>query len=95
MQSQSGDFSISVNGIGVVSVTSSNSGNIQVPIGASISTSVNAGASSQLIAQAALFITDNGTTIYNEDTQGSPFAGESHSYTASGDGTIDATASEF
>jgi hypothetical protein len=95
MQAQSGDFSISVNGIGVVSVTSTNSGNIQVPIGATISTSVGAGASSQLIAQADLFITDNGTTIYNENTQGSPFAGESHTYTASGDGSISGTAYEF
>jgi hypothetical protein len=94
-QSQSGDFSISVNGIGVVSVTSSNSGNIEVPIGASISTSVGAGASSQLIAQADLIVTDNGITIYNESTQGFPSAGESYSYTASGDGSIDATASEF
>ena len=95
LQAQSGDFSISVNGNQVVSVTSSNSGNIQVPIGASISTSVGAGASSQLIAQADLFIIDNGTTIYNENTQGFPFAVESHSYTASGDGSISGTAYEF
>jgi hypothetical protein len=94
-QAQSGDFSISVNSVVVVSVTSSSSGNIEVPIGASISTSVGAGASSQQNAQAALFIIDNGTTIYNEDTIGSPSAGESYSYTASGDGSIDATASEF
>jgi hypothetical protein len=94
-QAQSGDFSISVNSVVVVSVTSSSSGNIEVPINASIATSVGAGASSQQNAQAALFIIDNGTTIYNEDTIGSPFAGESYSYTASGDGSIDATASEF
>jgi hypothetical protein len=94
-QSQSGDFSISVNSVVVVSVTSSSSGNIEVPINASIATSVGAGASSQQNAQAALFIIDNGTIIYNEDTIGSPSAGESYSYTASGDGSIDATASEF
>jgi hypothetical protein len=94
-QAQSGDFSISVNSVVVVSVTSSSSGNIEVPIDASIATSVGAGASSQQNAQAALFIIDNGTIIYNEDTIGSPSAGESYSYTASGDGSIDATASEF
>jgi hypothetical protein len=91
----SGDFSISVNGSTVVSVTSTNSGQITVPANATITANVGAGAQSMLIAQADLIINNDGTQIYNHSTQGYPFAGETYTYTATGNGTIDATAYEF
>jgi hypothetical protein len=91
----SGDFSISVNGITVVSVTSNNSGQITVPANATITANVGAGAQSALIAQADLIINNDGTQIYNHSTQGDPFAAETYTYTATGNGTIDATAYEF
>ena len=48
-----------------------------------------------LIAQADLIITNSGTQIYNHSTQGYPSAGETYTYTATGNGTIDALAYEF
>jgi hypothetical protein len=43
-----------------------------------------------------LAVNDNGTTLYNNSTQGSPFAGESYgAYPATGDGSISAAAYEF
>jgi hypothetical protein len=78
-----------------VYATGNNSGTITVPENATISTVVGAGASTFLIAQADLIIYDNGTQIYNNSQQGVPTAGNSHSYTATGNGTIDASSSEF
>jgi hypothetical protein len=92
---QSGEFSINVDSVPVVYATSSNSGQITVSPGAYIITSVSAGASSLLIADAALSVNDNGTTVYNNNTQGYPFAGETYSYNATGNGSIAGTAYEF
>jgi hypothetical protein len=92
---QSGDFSITVNGISVVSVTSVSSGQITVPENANIFTSVGAGASSQLIASVSLIIYNAGTEIYNDVAEGTPFAGDSYNYTATGNGTISASSSEY
>jgi hypothetical protein len=92
---QSGEFTITVGGIVVVNTTITNSGQITVVPGASINTSVGAGAQSPLTAQADLLINDNGTQIYNNSQQGYPFAGNNHTYTATGNGTISATAYEF
>jgi hypothetical protein len=92
----SGNFSISVNSIQVVSVTSTGSGTISISPGDYVETAVGAGASSFLIAQADLLVQDNFITLYNNSTQGYPFAAESFGpYYPSGDGNIDATASEF
>jgi len=76
-------------------VTSNSSGQITVPENSAIGVSVSAGATSPLIAQADLIITDAGTQIYNNSQQGTPFAGLLHNYTATGNGTISAQASEF
>ena len=92
---QSGDFSITVNGVAAVSVTSNNSGQITVPPNATISTSVGAGAQSMLIAQADLIVINDGDNLYNHSTQGYPFAGETYTFTAVGNGTISAIAYEF
>jgi hypothetical protein len=92
---QSGEFSITVNGSVPVYVSSNSSGQITVPVNAAIGVSVSAGATSPLIAQADLIITDAGTQIYNDSQQGTPFAGLLHNYTATGNGTISAQASEF
>jgi hypothetical protein len=92
---QSGEFSINVDSVPVVYATSSNSGQITVSPGAYIITSVSAGASSGLIADAGLTVNDNGTTVYNNNTQGSPFAGETYSYNATGNGSIAGTAYSF
>jgi hypothetical protein len=57
---------------------------------------VSAGAQSFLIAEAGLAVNDNGTTLYNNSTQGYPFAYESYgAYPATGNGSISATAYEF
>jgi hypothetical protein len=93
---QSGNFSISVNGIQVVYTTVGNSGQIVVSPGDYVSAVVGAGAQSPLIAQADLTVTDNGTTIYTNSSQGYPFAGESYGpYYPSGNGAIYGTSYEF
>ena len=93
---ETGEFTITVDSIAVVSVTSNGGGQITVAPGASIVTSVSAGAQSALIAQADLVVNDNGTTLYNESSQGDPFAGESYgAYTATGNGSITASSYEF
>jgi hypothetical protein len=92
---QSGDFSITVNGSTPVYATSTTSGQITVPIDAAIGVSVSAGATSPLIAQTSLIITNAGTEIYNDVAEGTPFASDSHNYTATGNGTISASASEY
>jgi hypothetical protein len=92
---ESGDFSITVNGSVPVSVTSTSSGQITVPIGAAIGVSVGAGANSPLVAQAGVVIYDAGTKIYDNVQEGTPFAGLMHNYTATGNGTISATASFY
>jgi hypothetical protein len=76
-------------------VSSNSSGQITVPENAAIGVSVSAGASSQLIAQASLIIYDAETEIYNDVAEGTPFAGLSHNYTATGNGSISASASEY
>jgi hypothetical protein len=76
-------------------VTSNSSGQITVPENASIFTSVGAGASSSLIAQASLIIYNAETEIYNDVAEGTPFAGLSHNYTATGNGSISALAYEY
>jgi hypothetical protein len=76
-------------------VTSTSSGQITVPENAAVGTSVSAGASSQLIAQASLIIYNAGTEIYNDVAEGTPSAGDSYNYTATGNGTISATAYEY
>ena len=93
---QSGNFTITVNGSAVVSTSTTNSGQIVVSPGDYVSTSVSAGAQSPLIAQADLTVIDNGTTLYNNSSQGIPFASESYSpYYPSGDGSITASSYEF
>jgi hypothetical protein len=93
---QSGDFSISVNGSVVVSTTTTNSGTITVSPGDYVSTSVGAGAQSPLTAEACLTVNDGATTLYNNCTQGYPFAGESYGpYYPSGNGSIYASSYEF
>jgi hypothetical protein len=93
---QSGNFSISVNSIQVVYTTFNNGGQIIVSPGDYVYVSVGAGAQSPLIAQADLTVFDNGTIIYNNSSQGYPFAGESYGpYYPSGNGTIYGTAYEF
>ena len=93
---QSGEFTITVDSIAVVSVTSNNSGQITVAPGASIITGVSAGAQSPLIAEAGLEVNDNGTTLYTNYSQGYPFAGESYGpYSVSGNGYIIASSYEF
>ena len=94
MPLSSGDFFIIV-GVAAVSVTSNNSGQITVPPNATISTSVGAGAQSMLIAQADLIVINDGDNLYNHSTQGYPFAGETYTFTAVGNGTISAIAYEF
>lgn len=92
----SGDFSINVDSVQVVYATSNNSGQITVAPGASIITGVSAGAQSPLIAEASLVVNDNGTTLYNNSSQGYPFAGESYgAYPATGNGAIYASSYEF
>jgi hypothetical protein len=78
---QSGECSISVNGVQVVYATSTNSGTLTIAIGDYVSVSVGAGASSFLIAQADLLIYDGASEIYN--------------VTPTANGTIDASAYEF
>jgi hypothetical protein len=93
---QSGEFTITVDSIAVVSVTSNNSGQITVAPGASIITGVSAGAQSPQIAEAGLEVNDNGTTLYTNYSQGYPFAGESYGpYNVSGNGYIIASSYEF
>jgi hypothetical protein len=92
---QSGDFSISVNGTTVISRTSTDSGQILVASGDTITTNVGAGATNPLIAQADLLIYNAGTLIYNNSQTGQPTAGNTYTYTVAGNGTIDASASEF
>jgi len=76
-------------------VTSTNSGQITVPVGATIATSVGAIAQNPLTAQADLIIIDAGTTIYSNSQQGTPTASNTYTYTSTGNGTIDATAYDF
>lgn len=93
---QSGDFSILVDGVQVVYTTVTNSGQITVPSGSYVGTSVGAGAQSLLTAEACLTVTDGITTLYNNCSQGYPSAGESYSfYYPSDNGTITATSYEF
>ena len=93
---QSGEFIITVNGSTAVYTLSSISGQITVSPGDYIAVSVSAGASSFLIAQADLTVVDNGTTLYNNSSQGVPFAYENFGpYYPSGNGSISAAASEF
>ena len=41
-------------------------------------------------------VNDNGTTLYNESSEGYPFAGESYgAYPATGNGSISASSYEF
>jgi hypothetical protein len=76
-------------------VTSTTSGQLTVPPGAAIGVSVSAGATSPLIAQADLIIYNAGTLEYSNSQQGTPFASLLHNYTATGNGTISASSSEF
>jgi hypothetical protein len=92
---QSGDFSITVNGSVPVSVTSTSSGQITVPENAAIGVSVGANTTSPLIAQADLTIYNAGTLEYTNSQQGTPGAGLLHNYTATGNGTISASSTEF
>jgi hypothetical protein len=92
---QSGEFSITVNGNVPVYATSTTSGQITVPQNAAIGVSVSAGATSPLIAQATLLIYNAGNLEYSNSTEGVPFAGLLHNYTATGNGTISASSSEF
>jgi len=92
---QSGQFTITVNGITEASAISTTSGQITVPQNASIGVSVSAGAESGLIAEATLLIYNAGNLQYSDNAEGVPFASSSHSYTATGNGTISAAAYEF
>jgi hypothetical protein len=78
-----------------VYVTSTSSNTLTVPIGSYITATVGAGAQSSLTAQADLVIYDGATKIYDISNQGYPTAGNSHTYTPTDNGTIDATAYEF
>jgi hypothetical protein len=78
-----------------VYATSTNSGTLTIAIGDYIGVSVGAGAQSPLTAQADLVIYDGGTKIYDVSNQGYPTAGNSHTYTPTDNGTIDASAYEF
>jgi hypothetical protein len=91
----SGQFTITVNGSTVVNVTTNSSGQITVPVSAAIGTSAYAATTSPLIAEAGLIIYDAGTEIYNNSEQGTPSASDLHNYTATGNGTISATAYSF
>jgi hypothetical protein len=80
----------------VVYETSNNSGQLIVQLGDAIIVSVSAGASSFLIAEASLAVNDNGTTLYNNSSQGYPFAYESYGvYYVTGNGSIAASSYEF
>jgi hypothetical protein len=76
-------------------VSSNSSGQITVPISAAVGTSVSAGAQSQLIAQARLIIYDAGTKIYDNGQEGYPYASNLYNYTATGNGSINASAYEY
>jgi hypothetical protein len=58
-------------------------------------TVLSGGATSPLIAQATLLIYNAGNLEYSNSTEGVPFAGLLHNYTATGNGTISASSSEF
>lgn len=92
----SGDFSISVNGSTVVSTTTSNSGTINVSPGDYVSVGVSSGAQSPLLSEACLTVNEGATTLYDNCTQGYPFAGESYGpYYPSDNGSIQASSYEF
>jgi len=93
---QSGDFTITVNGSVVVSRTTTDSGTITVSPGDYVSTSVGAGAQNPLIAEACLTVNDGGSVLYNNCSQGYPFAGESYGpYVPFDNGSIQASSYEF